>query len=162
MTSAYAGTQLYGSCLSGGPSTVVIRAQIQKKMLRSFFFLLRSKCSVLKICSDWDAQIEVNAQMKMLSLKKMLSWKCSAKISPTFLLRFSHTRFFQPEHRPPPIGRFLAVFFLKEILSFAVSISNLPVFLFAVFLQIFKSTRFFFASVHKFQRHARFLLFIIF
>ena len=45
--------------------------------------------------------------MKMLSFKKMLSWKCSARIKfATFLLRFSHTVLFnQNTDPPPPIGK---------------------------------------------------------
>ena len=54
------------------------------------------------------------------------------------------------------IGSFLAVFFLNEKLLFAVSFSNLPVFLFAVFHLIFKSTRFFLASIRKYEKPACF------
>ena len=49
------------------------------------------------------------------------------------------------------IGFFLAVFFSWVKLSFAVLFSNLPVFLFAVFFQILKSTRFFNANIKSFK-----------
>ena len=52
---------------------------------------------------------------------------------------------------------FLAVFFSFEKLSFAVPNSNLPVFLFAVFFQILKSTRFFYASIKKNENYVRIL-----
>ena len=43
----------------------------------------------------------------MLSLKKMLSWNCSARIKfATFLLRFSHKVLFnQNTNLTPPLGK---------------------------------------------------------
>ena len=65
----------------GALPIMVIRAQIFKKNDQIFFFhaqakmlsfkiMLRLKCSDENKCSDKDAQIRINIQIKMLSFKK--------------------------------------------------------------------------------------------